>query len=671
MKRWCGAALCALSIFFVLPASPVSAHASFVDSNPVDGSVLASLPPVAELRFTEEVLVSASSVRLLHLGSGEETDLTLSTARGGTTLLAEMPTLHRGAYILRFVAVDPADLHKTVGSISFGVGVAAPPSVSGQQVDSSWLSIALRVVSDSAALLAVGAVVVAVLLVHRGRRELDHVTRMATLCSSVVAIGWIGLLLADAATVGFGNVGWTSLLLRSDPGQRAVVGVQLAIGLWWTVRLLRRAENPAARWFIVRILAVIAIGFAVAAAYGGHAGVGGSFMVGVVLRTAHFASLSLWIGAVAATWMLTRKDRRLRALWPSISVLATIGVAATGVSGLLLSGRVAVTVTALLGTTYGRWILIKGGLLVVLGLLGWMAARSVGRGRDPRRVPLEIGIAGAAIVIAALLAGSAPARGEQFVPLPASEPQIVTSDLRDLTVSASVEPARPGPNLVQVRVLDTLRPPPGPVDEVTLRVKGADGNVVVERSGVPVGSLLEWIDVALPNPGTYQVEVDIARPARPVSPFVASWEVHAVPVPRAHTVVSHRSWAPIAACFAAAWALLVLAGWWLARRRTGKCGPDEARSSLDDPVGRSAQLGRVGFSIPDARGTIHHVEERHLAEPRMGNTYTRGRITTEGVQLIGGECRSEQMGRSGPARGGDTSPADRDGRLSSRFDRRG
>ena len=150
MKRWCGAALCALSIFFVLPASPVSAHASFVDSNPVDGSVLASLPPVAELQFTEEVLVSASSVRLLHLGSGEETDLTLSTARGGTTLFAEMPTLHRGAYILRFVAVDPADLHKTVGSISFGVGVAAPPSVSGQQVDSSWLSIAPSVSHEMA-----------------------------------------------------------------------------------------------------------------------------------------------------------------------------------------------------------------------------------------------------------------------------------------------------------------------------------------------------------------------------------------------------------------------------------------------------------------------------------------------------------------------------------------
>ena len=39
------------------------------------------------------------------------------------------------------------------------------------------------------------------------------------------------------------------------------------------------------------------------------------------------------------------------------------------------------------------------------------------------------------------------------------------------------------------------------------------------------------------------------------------------------------------------------------------------------------------------------------------DNYTRGRITTEGVKAIDGECRNEQMGRSGPARGGDTSPA--------------
>ena len=566
MRRWCGAAICVVSVFLILPASRVAAHAAFIDSNPVDGSVLAASPEVAELRFTEPVLLTASKVQLLHLGPGTEEDLVLSTAHGGTTLLAETPKLERGAYILRYVVVDPADLHKTVGSISFGIGVAAPPSESGEQVDSSWLSIALRVVTDGALLLAAGAVVIAVLLVRNGRRDLDHVTRLAILSSGVVAVGWVGLLVADAATVGFQNVQWGSLLLNSDPGRHALVGVQLALGLWWTVRLLHRGGNHAAQWFVVRILAVIAAGFIIVAAYGGHAGIGGSFLVGVLLRAVHLASLCAWIGAVAAMWLLSRRDHRLRALWPSISSLAAIGLAGTGASGLLLSGRVAVTVTALLGTTYGQRIVVKAGLLIVLAILGTMATRRVRGGSDPRRLPVELGVAGFAVVIAALLASAAPARGEQFLPPPDEQPQVVTSDLLDLTVSASVEPARPGPNLVQIRVLDTRRPSPGPVQNVTLRISGADGSVIAERQGVPASGLIEWADVAIPNPGTYRVEVDVDRPAVPVSPFVASWAVDPAPVPRVDRVLSTRSWAPLAAAFAALWVLVVAVGWWGSRR---------------------------------------------------------------------------------------------------------
>ncbi len=570
MRRRFGALVSALAVFVLAPASPAAAHATFLGSNPVDGSVLADPPVVAELRFSEEVFVGASRVTLLYLGTDRTDELKLSVADNGTTLLADLPGLERGAYILRFVAVDPADLHKTVGSVSFGIGVPAPPSASGEQVDSSSLSVALRVATDAALMLGVGAVVITVLLVRRSRHVPPPLTRITVATACAVSAGWIGLLTADAATVGLDRVNWGNLLLSSDPGRRAVFGVAFALGTGCAVRLLRTARSNDAQRFVARILAVIASGFVVAGAYGGHAGVGGSFVVGVGLRAAHLAALSMWIGTVAAMWLLGRRDRRLHELWPSISRLAAVGLAATGASGLLLSGRVAVTVTALLRASYGQHIVVKAGLLLVIAVLGACAARRVGRGRDPRRLPLEIGLAGIAVTLAAMLASSAPAQGERFLPLPAVEAQIATSDLRDLTVSASIQPARPGANLVQVRVLNTRRPPPGPVEAVSMTVTSADGTIVAERGGVPVAGLLEWADVAIPSPGTFGVEVHVTRPAQPVGAFVASWKIDVAPVARAERVVSTRAWAPIANGLAAVWIVVVAAGRTITRRSSGR-----------------------------------------------------------------------------------------------------
>jgi len=59
---------------------------------------------------------------------------------------------------------------------------------------------------------------------------------------------------------------------------------------------------------------------------------------------------------------------------------------------------------------------------------------------------------------------------------------------------------------------------------------------------------------------------------------------------------------------------------------------------------------------------MHSVEVKAQSDPRNRQFTSTGTVSqTEDVKLVRGECRCEQMGRSGPARGGDTSPADRDG----------
>ena len=184
-----------MATFVLLPATLVAAHASFVDSNLVDGSVLAKSPPVAELRFSEPVLATASTVRLLHLGSEHDEASAAETADGQTTLLAEMPKLpaRRVHLAIRGRRSRGPAQDGRVDLVRYRCCRAAI---------GIWLSRSTvrgcrsrcEPVTDGALLLGVGAVVVAVVMVRSGRRRPLRRHAVGGRCSVVVAVGWIGLL---------------------------------------------------------------------------------------------------------------------------------------------------------------------------------------------------------------------------------------------------------------------------------------------------------------------------------------------------------------------------------------------------------------------------------------------------------------------------------------------
>lgn len=567
-RRALAALLLSLAAALCLPASPVFAHAQFLGADPADGSVLQAAPSTVTLRFSEPVLASASSVTLLVLGTENSIDLDVRTVGDGSTLVATVPhSVATGAYLLRFTAIDPSDLHKTVGTVSFGVGVEAPPSQAGDQVGSPWWTTVLRAAGSVLLVLVVGATTVVLLALRRGMRPPATARRLVRLAAPSLAVVWIGLFLSDVADVGFAHARWGTLLVSSGPGRRALLGAAVAGAIWWLVPMLAAV---GAQRFVARVLAVLVAGVVVLAASGGHTGVGGSPWVGLLLRVVHLASLSVWLGAVAVTWWVhrTSADDDVRPLWPGVSALAAVGVLGTGVSGLLLSARVVHTVTGLLGTEYGGVLVAKASLLLVAGALGLFAARRVTAGTTPRGLASELAVAFVAVCLAAFLAGAAPAVGERFEPVPEAVPQVITGDLADLTVNVSVQPSRPGPNLVRVRVLDTRRPPLGTVDGVTVVVRRADGSEVDRRTAVPSGGVVEWADVELASPGGYSLEVHVDRPAAPVGAVTAEVEVAGTPVPRAATVLSDARWAPWAFAGVAVWTVLCVSGRLLSQRRT-------------------------------------------------------------------------------------------------------
>jgi putative copper export protein len=391
------------------------------------------------------------------------------------------------------------------------------------------------------------------------RRQRSRLLDLVSRAGSVVAAAWVVSFLVEGAAVGWGRAAWLRLLVASDPGRRALLGVVLAVATWWLVRLLRPATVTAP---VDRLLAAMAAVVVVVGAYGGHSAIGGNQWLGVALRLTHFGAIALWVGSVAVAWWCVRNESSPAAVWRAASRVAGWAVAVTGLSGFVLSGRTVDTVTALLRTQYGFVVLVKVGCLVVAALVGGLAARDMGRGRQPR-VVVELAVASIAIFAAAVLGGSAPAVGAQFAAPASMSPQVATGDLADLTVSVGVSPARVGANLVQAEVLNTRRPEPGVIRSMRVRLVH-QGRVIVDHVVQQPTGPVEWSDDQLSAAGGYRVIVDIDRPDAPVPAFERSFTVSPLPVRPVPTRVSRRPWMPLAALFGGVWAIVVLA---VARRR--------------------------------------------------------------------------------------------------------
>jgi copper transport protein len=162
-----------------------------------------------------------------------------------------------------------------------------------------------------------------------------------------------------------------------------------------------------------------------------------------------------------------------------------ISVAVLVVTGLYGAGRQVPEPGQLLNTSYGRTLLLKTALLAAVGGLGLANSallhgrrlnrrgrlvRAPGGAAPSRRLIVAEAAVGAALLAAAgLLAETAPPHSAP-APVPAAEPQARDTTVGDLVVSVSATPNRPGVNGFTVLATSSRRPPPAPVDEVTLRL---------------------------------------------------------------------------------------------------------------------------------------------------------------------------------------------------------
>ena len=583
-------AVAALLVAFAvgLGSTGASAHSYFVESDPADGAILAKSPARVVLIFSSAVTAEYTSVELVEAqGKRYQATSVLTDQTIPNVVTIGLPQVPNGSYRLTFVTRDRVDLHQTAGSVVFGVGTApAETAAAPQPAPARPSEFMLRWLGLAGLGALVGGLLLALLVaprLHEGQDRARVQSWLLTLALAGAALQLMSgtaLLVLQASSLGHQlPQAAVRLATESEYGSRWLISTMLSVALVLFITMLRRSAatgglsglgqefrriGPLALLTAQARTVLLAVALVAATAVSGHAaGAAGLTPEQVALRSVHLLAMGVWAGGVIALVVallaIRRGGRRpegaLRTLVLGFGPYAAVGVAALGVTGLLLSGSQVASLTALLSTSYGLVLVAKVAATAAVAAVAFRHAffswRSGGR-RPPQRPPrallatvaLEGGGALVVIFLAAVLGSSAPARGPQFDPLPAGSPATQsTRQSGELVTAVSVKPNRRGPNLLTVQVVDTRRPALAPVTGVTvlLRRPGAAAGEALETTRT--GSRFDAGTVNLVN-GDLDIAVVVHRAALSDTVVDLPWSVRAPEVKRAPTVISADPLAP-------------------------------------------------------------------------------------------------------------------------------
>lgn len=479
-----------LALFAALSLNPdAGAHALLRQSDPEDGATLRRAPQAVTITFTEEPEVGLSSVRVID-AAGRLVDQGRVQVVAGqpfalSITLGPLPT---GVFTVTWRVVSRVDGHVTGGTMAFGVG-ASPTEASPAEAITpppSLLGTAARWALYVGLAGLLGAAWVWTIALPWPP---EGALRFLWLAWTVAIIGVIGLAEAQRAEAGVD----AASLLRSSLGlallRRAIpiagAGVALA-GVGLSQGRRRRFALAAAG-----VCAAVATLTHVAAGHAG-AGLGEGRWVSIAVQWAHVAGVGAWIGGLAALLVGLRgapgDDKATAARRFSSGALIALVVVVT--TGIVRAVNEVGAWEQLLRTHFGRLVLLKAGLVLVLAALGAVnryrsvpAARATLRGL--RRVGgAELAVAGVVLAATGFLVGLPPPSLVQEAARPA--PPLVGSGsdfATSVQVRLEVAPGFSGPNRFTAGIIDYDTKRPITADRVALRF------VFAERTDISPSTL--------------------------------------------------------------------------------------------------------------------------------------------------------------------------------------
>lgn len=369
-------------------APPASAHAVLEQTDPADGARLQAAPSQVTLQFDEAVSLQAGYARVVSV-DGVRADTGAARVSGSSVVIPLRTGLPDAGYVVTYRVISD-DSHPVAGTLSFvvGDGPAVTAGAAGAQATTRTdpvVAVLLPVakwIGFAGIALAIGLPVLLLVCWPQGWSE-ARLRRWAGWGVAAVGVGAVLSFLVQgpyAAGVGLGSTFDPALLSAtadSEYGRALVVRLGLAI-------LLGAALLPG--WIDgerpgkgrIAVVGVLGVALVVSTAAVGHPVAGSLPVLSVFVAAVHVAGMGVWIGGLVGLLGVVLRAgvpvATLAAVLPRFSRLAFGSMAALVLSGAVQAVREVGSPTALVSTTYGRLLVAK--LVLVLMIL---AAAGVSR----------------------------------------------------------------------------------------------------------------------------------------------------------------------------------------------------------------------------------------------------------------------------------------------------
>ncbi|HZM55934.1 MAG TPA: copper resistance protein CopC [Acidimicrobiales bacterium] len=502
-RLFCGCGV--MLLILVGTAGPASAHAQLESTSPTQSSVVEVAPSQVVLHFGEPVEIDFGSLRVIGPNGQRVDSGGTHHPRGDSHAVAiSLPAhLPRGTYVVAWRVIS-ADSHPVHGAFVFSVSSASGAGKAnslatalGNQSGSAtvgafyWL---IRFAAFAGLLFLVGLASMVTLVWRPGgaTRRVGRVLWISwwvLLASTLLGIAIQGVYAAALPLTDIVRPSLFTAVLQTRFGRIEVLRLLLlAAFVPVLLRIQGRLGKSDHRWaWVVPAQIVLGVALLFTTGLAGHASTGSQPTLGLALDVLHLASAAVWLGGLAlvATFLVANRDGADQPADPlgvtlKVSAYAFSAVVVVVATGTFQSIRQVGSLYALFHTVYGRTLLVKIGLVVVLIGLGAVSRRIVhgtwglrrqaqpvareasataqslttGVGRLRRSVLAEIAIALAVLAVTALLVNAVPA--QQAAGLPFS----YSFNALGLQVNMIVDPARAGPgNQFHIYVLSNLGTP--------------------------------------------------------------------------------------------------------------------------------------------------------------------------------------------------------------------